>query len=144
MGLIKCQSQTPAQCAKRKLLTWLRLGAQLFRALEYLHCSSGKPVVHRDVKTLNVLIDAEGQASDAAAPSYAELLFDVAAISSGYELNDPAAFTKRVIAIMSDGDAGLAALATEPPAAEEAAPQAAAEEEEEVAEEDKPIEPEVM
>ena len=46
-------------------LTWqhrLRLGAQLFRALEYLHCSSGNPVVHRDVKSLNVLIDAEGQA----------------------------------------------------------------------------------
>jgi hypothetical protein len=61
-------------------------------------------------------------------------LYDVAAISSGYELADPAAFAKRVVALMGSGEEGLASLATvvaEQPVAAE--PEA-----------DKPIEPEVL
>ena len=44
------------------------------------------------------------------ATGFAELLYDVAAVSSGYELQDPAAFAKRVVALMSDGEEALADL----------------------------------
>ena len=54
---------------------------------------------------------------------YAELLYDVAVVSSGYELDDPSAFAKRVVALMEGGEEGLAAVA--PPKAEEAAEEAA-------------------
>ena len=99
---------------------------------------------HEVVTKLKGMLDEDGKATSDAASGYAELLFDVAAISSGYELTDPSAFAKRVVALMGGGEDGLAAMATaveeEAPAAEEAAPA----EEAEAAEEDKPIEPEVM
>ena len=63
------------------LLTWghrFRIAVHLFRALEYLHCSSGSPVVHRDVKSLNILIDAEGQAKLADFGTVRELWLGVA------------------------------------------------------------------
>ena len=104
---------------------------------------------------------------DGAAAQYAELLHDTAVVSSGYEISDPAAFAKRITALMADGEAGLAALATAAAAtgtAEAAAASAAeatvtteaevaegAEEEiilpddeDDTPEEDKPITPEVM
>ena len=94
---------------------------------------------HEVVEKLKGMVDADGKPSNDAASSYSELLYDVAAISSGYELSDPAAFTKRVIALMGSGEAGLAALATEAAAA---APEPAAPEAE--ADDDTPVEPEVL
>jgi len=55
---------------------------------------------------------AGGDASGAAA-QYAELLHEVAIVSSGYEIADPSAFAKRVTALMAGGEAGLAALTDE-------------------------------
>ena len=52
----------------------------------------------------------------------ASLLYDVAAVSSGYEVDDPGAFAKRVVALMSGED--LAATVADAPAAPE--PEAAA------------------
>ena len=57
--------------------------------------------------------DAAAAAASPTAKAYAELLYDVAAVSSGYEISDPAAFAKRVVALMSGGDDALAALATD-------------------------------
>jgi heat shock protein beta len=102
---------------------------------------------HEVVEKLKGMMADDGTPTTGAASSYAELLYDIAAISSGYELNDPAAFTKRVVALMGAGEEGLAALALEVPEEPVAAPEepvAAAEVEEELAEEDKPITPEVM
>jgi len=78
-------------------------------------------------------------ASTAAAEQYAQLLHEVAVVSSGYEIADPggtsacflrvvcvlrchlnqpllAAFAKRITALMADGEAGLAALSVSAPA----------------------------
>lgn len=52
---------------------------------------------------------SDGQTLDVAT-GFAELLYDVAAVSSGYELTDPTAFAKRVVALMSDGETALADL----------------------------------
>merc|ERR1719310_1644249 len=67
---------------------------------------------HPVVDKLKGMVNDDGKQTSDAAPGYASLLYDVAAISSGYELDDPAAFTKRVIALMGEGEAGLAAPAT--------------------------------
>mmetsp|Transcript_13037 Transcript_13037/g.32551 ORF Transcript_13037/g.32551 Transcript_13037/m.32551 type:complete len:130 (-) Transcript_13037:418-807(-) len=55
-------------------------------------------------------------ASTAAAEQYAQLLHEVAVVSSGYEIADPGAFAKRITALMADGEAGLAALSVSAPA----------------------------
>jgi len=93
---------------------------------------------HPVVDKLKGMVNDDGKQTSDAAPGYASLLYDVAAISSGYELDDPAAFTKRVIALMGEGEAGLAALATAAAAAAPADEPAADDEG------DKPIEPEVV
>jgi len=106
---------------------------------------------HEVVAKLKEMV-GDGDAPKGAAVAYAELLYDVASVSSGYELADSAAFAKRVVALMSGGDEALAAMAAEAAAEntaaaskEEEAPEEAPEEAtEEVKEEDKPIEPEVM
>ena len=48
------------------------------------------------------------------ATAMASLLYDVAAVSSGYEVDDPGAFAKRVVALMSGED--LAATVADAPA----------------------------
>ncbi len=40
---------------------------------------------------------------DPGTKQYAQLLYDVAAVASGYEVADPGAFAKRVVAMMSGG-----------------------------------------
>jgi serine/threonine protein kinase len=45
------------QCAHR-----LQLAVQIARGIEYLHCSATTPVIHRDIKSTNILVDSEGQA----------------------------------------------------------------------------------
>ena len=96
---------------------------------------------HPVVTKLKSMVDDE--AAGGAAKQYAQLLYEVAAVSSGYEVNDPAAFTKRITALMAGGEEALGALDStladggEAPEAGEAAPT------DEVLPEDVPIEPEV-
>jgi molecular chaperone HtpG len=88
---------------------------------------------HEVIGKLKAMLAAEGE-PPAGAAAYAELLFEVAAISSGYELSDPAGFAKRVVALMGGGEEALAdATDFDPSKAEEP-----------VAPEDTPIEPEVL
>ena len=90
----------------------------------------------------------DGTAAPPLAEAYAELLYDVASVSSGYELNDPAAFAKRVVALMASGDDGLAELLAEmksdAPAEEGAAKAEEKAADEGESDEDTPIEPEVL
>jgi len=79
-----------------------------------LEINPSHPVV---TKLRSMVGEGEGNASPAAA-GYAELLYDVAAVSSGYELDDPAAFAKRVVALMEDGEEALAAVSPPPPPAD--------------------------
>ena len=65
------------------------------------------------LKLKGMVGDDAAAAASPTAKAYAELLYDVAAVSSGYEISDPAAFAKRVVALMSGGDDALAALATD-------------------------------
>jgi len=97
-----------------------------------------------------VVLKLKGMAADPteSARQYAELLYEVAVVSSGYEITDPAGFARRVTALMADGEAGLEALGAEP---EPAVPEAAATEEAAAADEDEDsdddvevITPEVM
>merc|ERR1719379_1836211 len=85
---------------------------------------------HAVVTKLKGMLDEDGKPTSDAAAGYAELLFDVAAVSSGYELTDPSAFAKRVVALMGSGEEGLAAMETSATEAAEAAPAEAAAEEE--------------
>jgi heat shock protein beta len=74
------------------------------------------------------------------ATGFAELLYDVASVSSGYELSDTASFAKRVVALMSDGEGALADLVAESPAAESAKPSPS----DDGSDDDDPIVPEVV
>jgi len=96
---------------------------------------------HPVVSKLKALA-TEGDASSAAG-QYAELLYEVAVVSSGYEIADPGAFAKRITALMADGEAGLAALATEA-SSQEPASDKSDEAEGSKLPEDTPITPEVM
>ena len=93
---------------------------------------------------------AKGDEASSAASGYAELLYDVAAVASGYELTNPGAFAKRVVALMEGGEDALAELeaaeAEAKTATEGVEVEAPPEDEvaDEVADEDKPIEPEVV
>jgi len=73
---------------------------------------------HAAVRKLKGLVAADANATSTR--DYATLLYDVAAVSSGYELADPAAFAARVVTLMT-GEAEEAAE-EEPPAADAAAP----------------------
>ena len=78
----------------------------------------------------------ETDRSSAATKDFASLVFDVAAVSSGYEIKDTAAFATRVISLMSEGvdmagwlkdaEAEAAAAPSEQPAAETPAAETAA------------------
>ena len=78
----------------------------------------------------------EPDRSSAATKDFASLVFDVAAVSSGYEIKDTAAFATRVISLMSEGvdmagwlkdaEAEAAAAPSEQPAAETPAAETAA------------------
>jgi heat shock protein beta len=81
------------------------------------------------------------------AQGFAELLYDVAAVSSGYELNDTAAFAKRVVALMSDGEDALADLVGAAPGPESGGAPGAASDGDSPGDgddSDEPIVPEVM
>merc|ERR1719401_2419249 len=54
------------------------------------------------IKLRGMVAESSGE-PNSIAKQYAELIFDVAAISTGYELTDPATFSKRVIALMGNG-----------------------------------------
>ena len=69
---------------------------------------------HAAVRKLKGLVAADANATSTR--DYATLLYDVAAVSSGYELADPAAFAARVVTLMT-GEAEEAAE-EEPPAAD--------------------------
>jgi heat shock protein beta len=84
---------------------------------------------HPVILKLKEMVGEGGEAVGDSARGYAELIHDVAAVSSGYELVDAAAFAKRVVALMDGGvDAlamfaaaageGAAAQGGEPPATE--------------------------
>ena len=92
---------------------------------------------HPAVGKLKSMVGSDG----GAAAQYAELLHEVAVVSSGYEIPDPAAFAKRITALMADGEAGLAALATEGAAAPETAAEEVVTPDDD---EDTPITPEVV
>merc|ERR1719217_2068912 len=105
---------------------------------------------HEVVTKLKGMLDEDGKPTSDAAEGYAELLFDVAAISSGYELSDPSAFAKRVVALMGSGEEGLAAVAAEEAAQDAPKEEAAAEapkdddKDDDAKDEDVPITPEVL
>jgi len=56
---------------------------------------------HPAVLKLKGMVEADR--SSAATKDFASLVFDVAAVSSGYEIKDTAAFATRVISLMSEG-----------------------------------------
>jgi len=117
---------------------------------------------HPVILKLKDMVGEGGAAAEAPSAGFAELVYDVAAVSSGYELTDASAFAKRVVALMELGVDGLAALVTNPPAGEAPAGEApattadwsgvsagdvvgeASETVVETPDEDKPIEPEVL
>ena len=72
---------------------------------------------HPAVLKLKGMVDDAG-ADDAATRDFASLLYDVAAVSSGYEIKDPADFAKRVVSLMAEG----VVMEMEDEPAEEAAP----------------------
>ena len=79
---------------------------------------------HPAVLKLKGMVDDAG-ADDAATRDFASLLYDVAAVSSGYEIKDPADFAKRVVSLMAEGVVMEMDEPAEEPAeeaAEEAAP----------------------
>lgn len=82
--------------------------ASLGQMAANLEINPKHPVVIR----LKEMVSAGEESGDEppVATGFAELLYDVAAVSSGYELQDPAAFAKRVVALMSDGEEALADL----------------------------------
>ncbi|KAL3912720.1 MAG: hypothetical protein SGPRY_008240, partial [Prymnesium sp.] len=63
---------------------------------------------HPVVSKLKAMVDADR--ANSGAEQFAKLLHEVAVVSSGYEIEDPAAFAKRITALMADGEAGLADL----------------------------------
>merc|ERR1711972_401755 len=69
---------------------------------------------HEVVKKLKAMIGEDGAAA------YANLLFDVAATASGYEVEDTGAFSKRIIALMEGGPDALLDLGEEAKSTEEA------------------------
>ena len=95
---------------------------------------------HAVIAKLKGMVGADGDPSDGAAAGYAELLYDVAAVSSGYEVAEPATFAKRIIALMSGGESELAAMQTDQVKAEDDEVNSKDDENTD----DTPIEPEVM
>merc|ERR1719401_2961240 len=66
---------------------------------------------HPVIKKLSSMIALDGEnPSYFAAKNYAKLVYEMAALSSGWELLDPASFAKRVAALMEGGDAALEGL----------------------------------
>jgi HSP90 family molecular chaperone len=98
---------------------------------------------HSAVLKLKQMV-AQDKAS-AATRDYATLLYDVAAVSSGYEVADPAAFASRVVRLMT-GEEPLPEAAAEPAAeaAAEPAASAASPAKSSEGEDDEPIMPEVL
>jgi heat shock protein beta len=89
-----------------------------------LEINPSHPVVQR-LKDM-----VEEDADSPLAKGFAELLYDVAAVSSGYDLKDAPGFARRVVALMSNGESALSELAMmmagadtvkQPPAAETSA-----------------------
>jgi len=106
---------------------------------------------HEVIGKLKGMLSGGDVPAGGAASAYAELLYDVAAVSSGYELSDPGAFAKRVVALMGSGEEGLAAVAAEEAAAKDAPKEEAAAEapkdddkDDDAKDEDVPITPEVL
>mmetsp|Transcript_10625 Transcript_10625/g.19646 ORF Transcript_10625/g.19646 Transcript_10625/m.19646 type:complete len:802 (-) Transcript_10625:101-2506(-) len=100
---------------------------------------------HVVVNKLKGMVEADGETPSAKTKEYAELLYDVAAMSSGWDLDDPTQFSKRIVALMEGGEDALAALGdTAEAAAPAPAPAAAAPAAPEPAKEDAPIDPEVL
>ncbi len=100
---------------------------------------------HAVVTRLQAMVGAGADEVSGAASGFAELLYDVAAVASGYELTNPGAFAGRVVALMEGGEEALAKLEE----AEAGAAEASTQVEEALAEadeatDDKPIEPEVV
>ena len=60
---------------------------------------------HPIVKDLNVKV--KGDKDSPATKDYAMLLFDVAGLTSGYEVNDMSSFAKRVMGLMSSQSEGV-------------------------------------
>ena len=57
---------------------------------------------HPAVLKLKGMVEEAGT-DDAATRDFASLLYDVAAVSSGYEIKDPADFARRVVSLMAEG-----------------------------------------
>jgi serine/threonine protein kinase len=76
----------------------LKLCVQIARGIEYLHCSSRTPVVHRDIKSANVLVDDEGQAKVADFGTVREAE-GVMSPSSGTTMGDRATHMSTLIVI---------------------------------------------
>jgi heat shock protein beta len=95
---------------------------------------------HAAVVKLKAMVEEDDAAK--ATKDFATLLFDVASVSSGYEVSDPAGFAKRVVALMS----GEEEEEEEEAPKEEDAEKSEEEAEEEIAfpDEEKPLTPEVI
>jgi len=62
---------------------------------------------HEVIKKLSSMVAADAGTPTAATTNYAKLVYDMAAVSSGWELKDPANFANRVAALMGGGVAAL-------------------------------------
>mmetsp|Transcript_37327 Transcript_37327/g.59821 ORF Transcript_37327/g.59821 Transcript_37327/m.59821 type:complete len:771 (+) Transcript_37327:82-2394(+) len=62
---------------------------------------------HEVIKKLSSMVAADAGTPTVATTNYAKLVYDMAAVSSGWELKDPANFANRVAALMGGGVAAL-------------------------------------
>jgi len=109
---------------------------------------------HEVIKKLSSMVAADAGTPTAATTNYAKLVYDMAAVSSGWELKDPANFAKRVAALMGGGVSALggvdgaddskAKVAEEDGEPKEAEVVEDTKEEPKLAKEDEPITPEVI
>jgi heat shock protein beta len=65
---------------------------------------------HEVIKKLSTMVAADAGTPTVATTNYAKLVYDMAAVSSGWELKDPANFAKRVAALMGGGVSALGSL----------------------------------
>jgi heat shock protein beta len=68
---------------------------------------------HEVIKKMQSMVAADGDKASEKATNYAKLVYDIAAVSSGWELKDPADFSKRVAALMEGGADKLGSLSEE-------------------------------
>jgi heat shock protein beta len=68
---------------------------------------------HAVIKKISSMVAADGDKPSDTAVNYAKLVYEMAALSSGWEISDPASFAKRIAALMEGGDAALEGFASD-------------------------------